>query len=130
MSDDLIEYVATQTGPSRRQFLTRLLAGAAFVTPVVASYAIGRGSSVQRRPLEALGSNVLADCGPNTLDLGANSSPRYVDLGANGQVDLGGNTGVINGQYCQMPVDGGSNSVDTGSNTGDQGSGAGIPPTK
>lgn len=84
MSDDIIEYVVSHAGHSRRQFLVRLLAGSAFAAPVIASFAIGGSSSPRRSPLDA-GSNGV-DCGPNsTFDEASNTC---VDDGSN--VDDGG----------------------------------------
>jgi len=132
MSENEIEYVLSQTDSSRRTFLGRLLAGAAFAAPAVASFTIGRGSSAARRaPLvNDAGSNSLPPleaCGPNAifggysptygsnigLDLGSNSYCIWNDGGSN--LDGGGN------------LDGGSNDLDGGSNTGD---GNSLPPTK
>ena len=63
--DDVIEYVVSHTGHSRRKFLVTLLAGSAFAMPVVASFAIGGGASPRRSPLDA-GSNQV-ECGPNMM---------------------------------------------------------------
>ncbi len=78
MSDDIIEYVVSHTGPSRRQFLVRLLAGSAFAVPVIASFAIGGSATPKRSPLDA-GANT-PDCGPN----------QVWDAGTNQCVDDGG----------------------------------------
>ncbi len=104
MSEDIIEYVASHAGSSRRQFLVRLLAGSVFATPVIASFAIGGTSTPKRSPLDA-GANA-GDGGSNTTDGGSNTT------------DGGSNT-----------TDGGSNTTDGGSNTTDGGSYAGIPAT-
>ncbi len=53
MSEDIVEYVVSHAGTSRRQFLVRLLAGSAFAVPVIASFAIGGSSSPKRSPLDA-----------------------------------------------------------------------------
>ncbi len=117
MSEEIIEYVAEHTGQSRRQFMMKLLAGAAFAVPVVASFTIGGKSTPKRSPIDA-GSNVIIDCGPNgTFDGGSDSS----DAGANG-LDCGPND-----------LDGGSNDLDGGSNGQESGGvgndGGGIPST-
>ena len=101
MSDDIIEYVVSHTGSSRRQFLVRLLAGSTFAVPVIASFAIGGSASPKRSPLDA---------GANTEECAA-SNLTY-DEGTN------------------LCVDGGSNDLDGGSNSGTEGSGAGLPDSK
>jgi len=107
MSDDIIEYVVEHTGQSRRQFMVRLLAGAAFAAPVIASFTIGGTSSPKRSPLDA-GANTV-DCGPNaTFDEGTNGCVEIVDEGPN-------------------DLDGGSNDQDSGA--GVDNGGGGIPST-
>lgn len=77
--EEIIEYVAGHTGHSRRKFLERLLVGAAFAAPVIASFSIGGASSPKRSPLDA-GAN-LPDCGANTyFDEGSNT---YYDYASN-----------------------------------------------
>jgi len=100
MSDDIIEYVVSHSGSSRRQFLVRLLAGSAFAAPVIASFAIGGTAAPRRSPLDAAAGNL--ECGPN----------QFWDEGTN------------------MCVDEGTNQTDDGEPTDDAGSGAGIPPSK
>lgn len=71
MSEDIVEYVASHAGASRRQFLVRLLAGSAFAVPVIASFAIGGSASPKRSPLDA-GANT--DCPDGQVwDEGSNS---------------------------------------------------------
>ena len=112
--DDVIEYVVSHTGHSRRKFLMGLLAGSAFAMPVVASFAIGGGSSPKRRPLDA-GSNQI-DCGPNMM--WDEASNMCVDAGSN-QIDCGPN--MMWDEASNMCVDDGTN----------QGSGAGeLPASK
>lgn len=93
MSDDIIEYVVSHTGPSRRQFLARLLVGSAFAVPVIASFAIGGSATPKRSPLDA-GANT-PECAPNTVwDGGAN---QCVDDGGeenNGGGDEGSGAGI------------------------------------
>jgi len=101
MSDDIIEYVVSHSGTSRRQFLVRLLAGSAFAAPVIASFAIGGTAAPRRSPLDAAASNMY-ECASN----------QVWDEGTN------------------MCVDEGNNQTDDGSDDGDAGSGAGIPPSK
>lgn len=82
MSEDIIEYVVSHTGTSRRQFLVRLLAGSAFAVPVIASFAIGGSAAPARSPLDA-GTN-QTDCGPNQIwDIGSNQC--VIDGGSNDQ---------------------------------------------
>lgn len=72
MSDEIIESVVANAGPSRRQFLTRLIAGSAFAVPAIASFAIGGSSAPSRSPLDA-GAN-LPTCPPGYhFDLGSNA---------------------------------------------------------
>jgi len=69
--EEMIEYVSSHTGHTRRKFLERLLVGAAFAAPVIASFSIGGAASPKRSPLDA-GANMI-ECGPNTsFDIGSN----------------------------------------------------------
>ena len=72
MSDDIIEYVVSHSGTSRRQFLVRLLAGSAFAAPVIASFAIGGTAAPRRSPLDAAAGNLL-DCASNMIDEATNT---------------------------------------------------------
>ena len=118
MSDDIIEYVVEHTGQSRRQFMVKLLAGAAFTVPVIASFTIGGKSTPKRSPIDA-GANGVDD-GPNTVDCGPNTT-----------YDAGSNICVVD--EGPNDLDGGSNDLDGGSNDQDSGGvggdGGGIPST-
>ncbi len=105
MSEDIVEYVVSHAGTSRRQFLVRLLAGSAFAVPVIASFAIGGSSSPKRSPLDA-GANTDPEC-PNGMVWDDESGNCIVDDGG-GEENEGGGDG-----------DG-----------GDGGSGAGLPDSK
>jgi hypothetical protein len=124
MSDEIIEYVAEHTGQNRRQFVMRLLAGAAFTVPVIASFTIGGKSTPKRSPIDA-GSNHVDD-GPNDLDCGPNAT---VDESSNlcviddGPNDLDGGPNDLDGGSNDL--DGGSNDQDSGGVGGD----GGIPET-
>lgn len=116
MSENEIEFVLSATDSSRRVFLGRLLAGAAFVAPAVASFTIGRGSSASGRVpfANAVASNVIdigsntpvqyPSCGPNTVFYAID-----VNTGSNIYFDISANTLCV--------IDGGSNDLDGGSNT-------------
>ncbi len=84
--EELIEYVAGHTGQSRRKFLERLLVGAAFAAPVIASFSIGGASSSKPTSLEAGGH--LPACGPNTYF--DESSNTYFDMASNTACDPDG----------------------------------------
>ena len=54
MSEEIVEYVASQAGESRRSFISKvLLTSSVFVVPVIASFTIGGPAAPQSSPLGA-----------------------------------------------------------------------------
>lgn len=116
--EELIEYVAGHTGQSRRKFLERLLVGAAFATPVIASFSIGGASPARRAKVDAAdhenGGNTH-DCGPGFYF--DDKSGMCLSICPQGYVyDLGSNTCVLDGGSNTPECEPGS-SWDSGSNT-------------
>jgi hypothetical protein len=110
-NDETSNHIFDNLDPSRRDFVKRVLAGAAFAAPVIATFSIESLGVTAAYAQGASGSSSVSSSGPSGSSPGASSGPCLQDLGYVGPerfeahvADTSGNTRV-NGELV-IKIDG------------------------